>query len=185
MSLEERKGVLERWIKASDGRLKIIAHVGAESVADMMALAKHAQLAGANAIAAMPTTFNKPASLDIVVEMLSILAASAPELPLYYYHIAIKTGVHIRCDKLLEKIHAEPSRVPTFREFRRVHASPYLSSCMYARPCKKLSNGGTSHLTVSLGCGCRRHQVHGLRLAHICKLRRFPRRHVRYTLWSR
>lgn len=115
MTVAERMAVLERWVKASAGRVTIIAHVGAEALPDMVALSKHAAAAGAAAIAAMPTTFNKPATLDAIVDLLAALAAAAPTLPLYYYHIAIKTGVAIRCDKLLEAVAAAHDRVPTFR----------------------------------------------------------------------
>lgn len=116
MSVEERKTTLETWIKSSAGRVTIIAHVGAESLADMTALAAHAQEAGAAAIAAHCTTFNKPHDVESVVELLAALSSAAPRLPLYYYHISVKTGVHnVRCDKLLAAIHAAPDRVPTFR----------------------------------------------------------------------
>lgn len=115
MSVEERKAVLEAWIAASAGRLTIIAHVGSESIADVTALAAHAQAAGAAACAAHTPSFNKPFGLDGVVEFLARISAAAPKLPLYYYNIAVKTNVNIRCDKLLAAIDAEPSRVPTFR----------------------------------------------------------------------
>ena len=40
------------------------------------------------------------------------VASVVPTLPLYYYHIAIMTGVNIRMDQLLEAIHG---RIPSFR----------------------------------------------------------------------
>jgi len=115
MTVAERMAVLERWIAASGGRGALIAHVGAEALPGQVALAKHAAAAGAAAIAAMPPTFNKPGGVEGVMELLEVLAAAAPATPLYYYHIAIKTGVAIRCDKLLEAVAARPDRVPTFR----------------------------------------------------------------------
>ena len=116
MSVSERQRVLEAWVAAAAGKnLQIIAHVGAESIADMTALAQHANASGAVAIAAHTTTFNKPGCLASVVDMLAVLSAAAPSLPLYFYYIAIKTGYPLRCDKLLEAVHAAKARVPTFR----------------------------------------------------------------------
>lgn len=116
LSVAERKSILEAWIAASKSKpLSIIAHVGTESIADVMDLAAHAQASGAVAVAAMPTSYNKPFGLDSIVDFLAAISTAAPSLPLYYYHIAIKTGVNIRCDKLLEKVHSAIARVPTFR----------------------------------------------------------------------
>ena len=44
MSVAERQRTLDAWLAAAGGtQLKIIAHVGAESIADMTALARHAK----------------------------------------------------------------------------------------------------------------------------------------------
>lgn len=45
-------------------------------------------------------------------QWLSAVASVAPTMPLYYYHIAIMTGVNFRMDQLLEAIH---DRIPSFR----------------------------------------------------------------------
>jgi N-acetylneuraminate lyase len=47
-----------------------------------------------------------------VAQWLEGVAKVVPTLPLYYYHIAIMTGVNIRMDQLLEAIHG---RIPSFR----------------------------------------------------------------------
>jgi N-acetylneuraminate lyase len=114
MSVAERCAVVERWVKTSAGRVGIIAHVGSDAIADVTAMATHAAGAGAVAIAAMPTCFFKPENLDRVVDFMAAIAAACPSLPLYYYHLPIKTGVNIRCDKLLAKLEAAVARVPTF-----------------------------------------------------------------------
>lgn len=124
MSVAERCAVTERWLEVAPATgLRVTVHVGAEAISDTLALARHAEAravragvaGGIEAIAVIAPTYNKPPTLDALVELLALVAAAAPSLPLYYYHIAIKTGVVIRCDQLLERIHAvRAARVPTF-----------------------------------------------------------------------
>lgn len=121
MSVAERKEALSCWLKAAQlhpaGSMSIIAHVGAESIADTLDLAAHAEAVAAPAIAIICPTFNKPAGIPAIIELLEAVAAAAPTRPLYYYHIAIRTGVAIRCDALLEAVHGlrAAGRLSTFR----------------------------------------------------------------------
>jgi hypothetical protein len=57
------------------------------------------------------------------------VATAVPDLPLYYYHIAIMTGVNFRMDKFLEAIHG---RIPTFRGLKYSGVARSRFSC--ARP---------------------------------------------------
>jgi len=111
MSVTERKSVLSGWIAAAkesaaagNPLLNIIAHVGAESVIDAQELAAHAASAGAVAIGVVPPTFFKPVDVNACCSLLEAIASHAPKLPVYFYHIAIMTGVSIRCDHLLKRI---------------------------------------------------------------------------------
>lgn len=121
MSVCERKDALASWLKASQaharGEMSIIAHVGAESIADTLELAAHAEAIAVPAIAIICPTFNKPSGISAIIELLEAVAAVAPTRPLYYYHIAIRTGVAIRCDALLEAVHGlrGAGRLATFR----------------------------------------------------------------------
>ena len=49
-SVSERKLVLEHVVKAAEGKLTIIAHVGCNNTADSMELAAHAQSLGVDAL---------------------------------------------------------------------------------------------------------------------------------------
>ena len=68
LTTEERKVCLDRWVKACAGRIKVVAHVGHNSLPDARELAAHAQEVGADAISAMPPTFFKPRTLDALVD---------------------------------------------------------------------------------------------------------------------
>jgi N-acetylneuraminate lyase len=63
-------------------------------------LAAHAQEIGADAISALPPFYFQPDSIDTVLKCLQEVAAGAPDLPLYYYHIPGKTGVKVDVEKL-------------------------------------------------------------------------------------
>jgi len=110
LTVPERKQVTERWVASAPDGLAVIAHVGHNCLAESQALAAHAQEAGAAAIGAMPPCFFKPATLDALVDWCAAVAAAAPDLPFYYYHIPSMTGVDIFVAELLE---AAADRIPT------------------------------------------------------------------------
>ena len=104
MSVAERIAVADAWLAAAaaaGGALKILIHVGSESVADMQALCKHAEGTAAVAISAHCTTFNKPSNAASIVALLHTLSVAAPTKPLYLYAIGVKTGVSIPCEAVL------------------------------------------------------------------------------------
>lgn len=83
LSVAERKAMLEAWIAAADG-LVIIAHVGAESLADARDLAAHAQAAGAKAVGVIPPCYVKPGDVNACLAWLEAVASACPALPVYY-----------------------------------------------------------------------------------------------------
>ena len=85
-SVAERKKIMELWHTASAGKLKLIIHTGALSVADIQELGAYAQELGVFATSIVPPTYFKPASIPQLVEFCRIAAGAAPELPFYYYH---------------------------------------------------------------------------------------------------
>lgn len=103
LTVQERKDVLEAWVKASQGRFKVIAHVGCNSQLEAMDLAKHAMDAGADAIGAMAPSFFKPATVDDLVAFFAPIAHSAENLPFYYYNMPSMTGVSLSVPEFLQK----------------------------------------------------------------------------------
>jgi hypothetical protein len=60
LTTDERKQVLEKWVSASKGRLKVICHVGSNCLSESILLARHARENGAYAVGCMAPTFFKP-----------------------------------------------------------------------------------------------------------------------------
>lgn len=101
MTTEERKQVLVQWIKAANGRFKVIAHVGSNALFEAVELARHAQEVGADAIGAMAPCFFKPASVKELVNFFTPIASAASELPFYYYNMPSMTGVSLSVAEFL------------------------------------------------------------------------------------
>lgn len=83
MTVAERKLVLETVMEQVNGRVPVIAHVGAVAVADATALASHAQTVSADGIASIIPPLYR--STESVVDYFTALGAAAPETPLLTY----------------------------------------------------------------------------------------------------
>lgn len=103
LTTEERKNILEQWIKSANHRFKVIAHVGSNSQFEAMELARHAAEAGADAIASMAPCFFKPESVKELIAFFAPIAESAKELPFYYYNMPSMTGVSLSVAAFLEE----------------------------------------------------------------------------------
>ena len=103
LTTDERKSILEQWVKSANGRFKVIAHVGSNSLIEDIDLASHAARSGADAIASMAPCFFKPATVDELIAFFAPIAKSAEDLPFYYYNMPSMTGVSLSVTKFLEE----------------------------------------------------------------------------------
>ena len=85
--------VFQRWSEVARGTLKLVAHVGQNSIGDAQALAAHAERFGADAISTVGPSLLRPAAIEDLVDWCKSVAAHAPETPYYYYHIPVLTGL--------------------------------------------------------------------------------------------
>ncbi len=115
---EERRQVVEAWIAARPAPLAVIVHVGHLSLGDACAFARHAQATGADAIATLAPSFFKPGSVGDLVAWCAQVAAAAPELPFYYYHMPAMTGVTFPATDFLE---VAASRIPNLAGVKFTH----------------------------------------------------------------
>lgn len=109
MTTVERMEVAERWQGAASKDLRVIVHVGHTSLGDCCELAAHAQKIGAAAVGCMAPFLFKPSQADQLAEFMAEVAAAAPELPFYYYHIPCVTGVQVLAADFLA---AAAERIP-------------------------------------------------------------------------
>ncbi len=118
LTISERMQVAERWLAVAGLDLSVIVNVGHLCLADCKALAAHAQRIGAYAIAAMAPCFLKPATTEDLALFCAEIAAGAPRLPFYYYHIPALTGVNLPVFDFLEKA---AERIPTLTGVKFTH----------------------------------------------------------------
>lgn len=103
LTTNERKQILEEWVKSANGRFKVIAHVGSNSMFEAVELARHAQEIGADAIGAMAPCFFKPSTVKDLVDFFAPIAQAADELPFYYYNMPSITGVSLPVAQFLHE----------------------------------------------------------------------------------
>ncbi|MBK5195819.1 MAG: dihydrodipicolinate synthase family protein [Proteiniphilum sp.] len=103
MTPDERMAVAEQWVEEQTPDFKVIVHVGTTSYTQSKDLAKHAQKIGASAVGCMGPIFLKPENVDNLIRFCIEVAAGAPELPFYYYHIPTVSGVWLSMTDFLEK----------------------------------------------------------------------------------
>lgn len=99
-SVDERKALLECVMEAAGGRGAVIAHIGALSTADTVALARHAKTAGADAVSSVTPLYYKYSFREVKAYYARI--AEAAELPVIIYNIPALTGMTLSAAQLGE-----------------------------------------------------------------------------------
>ena len=119
---EERMKLAERWLEVAPEGFKVIVHVGSCCVKSSRKLAEHAQKMGAWGVGAMAPPFPKIGRIEELVKYIEEIAADAPDLPFYYYHIPAFNGAYLPMVKLLEAV---DGRVPNFAGIKYTFESMY------------------------------------------------------------
>jgi N-acetylneuraminate lyase len=118
LTTQERKQIAEAWIAAAPASLKIIVHVGHASLSETNALAVHAQKIGAAAFASIGPTFFRVSSVEQLVEYNVHVAAAAPRLPYYYYHIPAMAGADV---PMFDFLNLAGERIPNLAGIKFTH----------------------------------------------------------------
>ena len=109
LASDERMLVAEAWVKNAQKKLKVIVHVAHNSLDESRQLTAHAERIGAHAIASIGPTFFRPNSVEQLVDFCQPVAAAAPSLPFYYYHMPAMTGVNL---PMIEFLRVAAKRIP-------------------------------------------------------------------------
>ncbi len=107
LTLIERQEIVAAAVRASAGRMPIMAHVGAVTTEDAITLAKHAAKIGADAVSTVAPIYY-PASADVVFEHYRQIGA-ATDLPLFVYHIDIAQKLSADPRQYTERILSLPN----------------------------------------------------------------------------
>lgn len=109
LSVQERKETLEAVMKAAKGRITIIAHVACNNTKDSCELARHAQQAGADAIAAIPPIYFRLPE-KAIAKYWNDISAAAPDMDFVIYNIPQLAGVALTLP-LLDEMMKNPKVV--------------------------------------------------------------------------
>ncbi len=108
LSEGERLAAAEAYIAAGRAHgVRSIVHAGHDALPAALRFARHAREHGADAVAALPTSYFKLASLHALVDYLAAIADAAGDLPLYYYHIPRLSGSDFDMLELLRRAERE------------------------------------------------------------------------------
>jgi N-acetylneuraminate lyase len=92
--------------------------LGGTSIADCKELALHAKQIGLYAISFTAPFYFKPANVDMLAIACAEVASVVPDMPFYYYHIPVLTGVGYAMYDLLQAI---DGKVPNFAGVKYTH----------------------------------------------------------------
>jgi N-acetylneuraminate lyase len=149
---EERMQLAEAWMAAAPKDFKVIVHVGSCCVRSSKKLAEHAQKIGAWGIGAMAPPFPKINRIEELVKYCEEIAAGAPDLPFYYYHIPAFNGAFLSMVKFLEAV---DGRIPNFAGIKYTFESIYeYNQCrLYAGGKFDMLHGQDETILPSLAMG--------------------------------
>ena len=152
LTTDERKALAEKWVSYVPAGFKVIVHVGSCCLRESVELARHAQQIGAWGIGSMAPPFPKIGRIEELVKYCEQIAAAAPELPFYYYHIPAFNGAFL---PMLDLLKAVDGRIPNFAGIKYTFESLYeYNQCrLYANGKYDMLHGQDETILPSLAQG--------------------------------
>ncbi|WP_183574903.1 dihydrodipicolinate synthase family protein [Mucilaginibacter sp. X5P1] len=120
LSTPEKIAIADAWAActANDKDFKVMTLLGGNSITDCKELARHASTAGLYGVSFTSPSYFKPANVEVLATMCREIAAEVPEMPFYYYHIPVLTGVNFAMIDLLKAI---DGNIPNFAGIKYTH----------------------------------------------------------------
>lgn len=104
LTIQERKELAQAWSETVSGSFKLLVHVGHSSIEEAKTLTRHAAACSSvSGISMVGPFYRKPDTVDRLVDFCREVAAEAKDIPFYYYHIPLLTGVDIPMYNFLER----------------------------------------------------------------------------------
>lgn len=120
LTTREKMEVIEAWAACTknDRDFYVMPLVGGTSIADCRELALHAENAGMDAVSFTAPYYFKPATVQMLARTCVEVASAVPNMPFYYYHIPVLTGVNFPMIQLLEELDGQ---LPNFAGVKYTH----------------------------------------------------------------
>ncbi|NMC37696.1 MAG: dihydrodipicolinate synthetase [Bacteroidales bacterium] len=158
VSLTQREKQLNasEWAQClkNNGKVRVINLVGGTSYGECIENAIFSRELGLSAIALLPPYYFKPGSDDQLAEFITKVGETVPQMPVYYYHIPVLSGVNISMLGFLRKISA---LLPNFAGIKFTHEDfmDYFSCLNFSNRKYDLLWGRDECMLSALVLGCR------------------------------
>lgn len=131
LSHEEHSQVVERVVARAKGRVQVVAGAGSNSTREAVALAQHAERAGADAAMVVVPYYNKPTQEGLFRHFVEV--AKSVRLPIVVYNIPGRTGTDLAPETLARIAEAAPNVVATKEATGNVLRAQKIAQSMGAR----------------------------------------------------
>lgn len=120
LTFSEKVSVLRAWtaLTKDDDDFVLMMFLGGTNVKECKELAAIAQQEGADAISFTSPYYFKPANVEQLTRCCEEIAAAAPDIAFYYYHIPVLTGGNYAMIDLLKAV---DGRIPNFKGIKYTH----------------------------------------------------------------
>jgi N-acetylneuraminate lyase len=156
LTMAEKISLTDAWAAAAkgDNEFRVIVFVGGNCLAECKQLAAHAANAGLFGFSMTAHSYFKPADLETLAACCIEVASAAPDLPFYYYHIPVLTGVRFPMAKLLKML---DGKIPNLAGIKYTDddISEYTSCVNYANKKYEVMWGRDESLLGALAVGGR------------------------------
>ncbi|HUS01852.1 MAG TPA: dihydrodipicolinate synthase family protein [Chitinophagaceae bacterium] len=156
MTTKEKMQVAKAWINSAknDVDFKVMTLVGGTSIADSKELARHAKQIGLYAVSFTAPFYFKPADVTQLADCCKVIADEVPDMPFYYYHIPVLTGVDFPMIDLLSEI---DGKTPNFAGVKYTHEDfmDFLSCINFKKGKYDMLWGRDENMLPALSLGAR------------------------------
>lgn len=111
LSHEEHGKVIERTIARARGKAQVVAGAGSNSTREAIAMAQHAERAGADAVMIVVPYYNRPTQDGLTAHFVAV--ARSVKVPVVVYNIPGRTGTDLLPETLARIAEAAPNVVGT------------------------------------------------------------------------
>ena len=117
-SNQYRMHLIITYTENHDADFKVMAFLAGTFLPDCIELAKHAYEIGLYAVSLTGPFYFKPANVDVLAQVCIEVGKSVPNMPFYYYHIPVLTGVNV---PMFDLVQALDGTLPNFAGVKYTH----------------------------------------------------------------
>jgi N-acetylneuraminate lyase len=156
LTFTEKKEVIAAWAACTkaDPDFKVMTLLGGTCIEDCKALAVYASKTGLYAVSFTAPNYFKPASVQMLAQCCAEIAAAVPDMPFYYYHIPVLTGVNLPMYDLLKEV---DNSIPNFAGVKYTHEDfmDYLSCLLFKNRKYDMLWGRDENMLPALSLGAK------------------------------